>query len=302
MRSPSARAPRASPKHDRTCNLTERDLMKVRLFAAAAALAFPAFALAQGAQLPTKEPAKPAAPAAKDGPVATVNGAAIPRQHAELLLRERIQQGAPDNEPLRDAVRDELINREIIVQEANRTGLTKRAELRTQVEIMRQNVIVQVYLRDYVAKHPVTDAEVQTEYERAKAQTGTTEYKARHILVETEDEAKRLIAEVKKGAKFEDLAQKHSKDSTKDRGGDLDWNIPGVYDKTFADAMVKLEKGKLTEAPVRTRFGFHIIQLDDVRPVKIPPLAEVKPRIQQRLTQIKIDRLIGELRAKAKVE
>ena len=276
--------------------------MKTRfLAAAAAALACPALALAQGAQLPTKEPAKPAA-AQKEGPVATVNGTAIPRQYADVLLRERVQQGAPDNEPLHQAVRNELINREIIVQEANRSGLTKRAELRTQIEIVRQNVIVQAYLRDYMSKHPVTDAEIQTEYERAKAQTGTTEYKARHILVDSEEEARRLIAEVKKGAKFEELAQKHSKDSTKERGGDLDWNIPGVYDKTFADAMVKLEKGKLTEVPVRTRFGFHLIQLDDIRPVKIPPLADVRPQIQQRLTQIKIDKLVGELRTKAKVE
>ena len=276
--------------------------MKTRfLAAAAAALACPALALAQGAQLPTKEPAKPAA-AQKEGPVATVNGTAIPRQYADVLLRERVQQGAPDNEPLHQAVRNELINREIIVQEANRSGLTKRAELRTQIEIVRQNVIVQAYLRDYMSKHPVTDAEIQTEYERAKAQTGTTEYKARHILVDSEEEAKRLIAEVKKGAKFEELAQKHSKDSTKERGGDLDWNIPGVYDKTFADAMVTLEKGKVTEVPVRTRFGFHVIQLDDIRPVKIPPLADVKPRIQQRLIQLKVDKLVGELRTKAKVE
>lgn len=275
------------------------------LAAAAAAIAFPALALAQGAQLPTKEPAKPAAApaAAKEGPVATVNGSAIPRQYADLLVRERVQQGAPDNQPMRDAVRNELINREIIVQEANRSGLSKRADLRTQLELVRQNVIVQAYLRDYVAKHPISDAEIQTEYERAKAQTGTTEYRARHILVENEEESRRLIAELKKGGKFDELAQKNSKDpGSKDRGGDLDWNIPGVFDKAFADAMVKLEKGRITEAPVRTRFGFHIIQLDDVRPVKIPALAEVKPQIQQRLTQIRIDKLVGELRAKSKIE
>ncbi len=279
--------------------------MNVRTFAAAAAVTvFPALGFGQGAQLPTKEPAKPAAaaPAPREGPLATVNGTAIPRQYGELLLRERIQQGAPDSEPLRESVRNELINREIIVQEANRSGLTKRAEFRTQFEIVRQNVIVQAYLRDYIAKHPVSDAEIQTEYERVKEATGSTEYKARHILVDSEDEAKRLIAEVKKGAKFNELAQKHSKDSSKDRGGDLDWNVPGVYDRTFADAMVKLEKGKMTDLPVRTRFGYHIIQLEDVRAVKIPPLADVKDRIVQRLTQIKIDKLVGELRAKAKVE
>ena len=275
------------------------------LAAAAAAFAFPVLALAQGAQLPTKEPAKPAAApaAAKDGPVATVNGAPIPRQYADILLRERLQQGAPDNQPMRDSVRNELINRELILQEANRSGLSKRADLRTQLELVRQNVIVQAYLHDYVAKHPISDAEIQSEYERAKAQTGTTEYRARHILVENEEESKRLITELKKGGKFAELAQKSSKDpGSKERGGDLDWNIPGVFDQAFADAMVKLEKGKMTEAPVRTRFGYHIIQLDDVRPVKIPALAEVKPQIQQRLTQQKIEVLVRELRAKVKVE
>jgi len=275
------------------------------LAAAAAAIALPALVLAQGAQLPTKEPAKPAAApaAAKDGPVATVNGAPIPRQYADILLRERLQQGAPDNQPVRDSVRAELINRELILQEANRSGLSKRADLRTQLELVRQNVIVQAYLHDYVAKHPISDAEIQSEYERAKAQTGTTEYRARHILVENEEESKRLITELKKGGKFAELAQKSSKDpGSKDRGGDLDWNIPGVFDQAFADAMVKLEKGKMTEAPVRTRFGYHIIQLDDVRPVKIPALAEVKPQIQQRLTQIKVDKRGGELRAKSKIE
>ena len=111
--------------------------------------------------------------------------------------------------------------------------------------------------------------------------------------METEDEAKALIAQLKKGGKFDDLATKNSKDTgSAQRGGDLDWNVPATYDKQFSDAMVKLEKGKYTETPVRTRFGFHIIQLDDVRPAKFATLAEVKPRIQQRLAQNK-DRRAG---------
>jgi peptidyl-prolyl cis-trans isomerase C len=163
--------------------------------------------------------------------------------------------------------------------------------------------MVSAYLRDYVRKNPITDAEIQKEYDRARSQTGDKEYKARHILVEGEDQAKDLIAQLKKGAKFDELATKNTKDTgTKERGGDLDWNVPGVFDKQFSDAMVKLEKGKFTDAPVRTRFGYHVIQLDDVRAVKFPPLAEVKPRIQQQLVQGKIDELIRGLRAKAKVE
>lgn len=273
--------------------------MKFRVLAVVlATLTVPAPALAQAA----KPPAKEAAAAAKDGPLATVNGVAIPRRRAEFLVSQEIRRGAKDSDAMRAQIREVLINNEIIMQEAGRAGIAKRADVQSQLELARQEVIVNSYLSDYINKNPVTDAEIQQEYDRAKQQTGTTEYKARHILVKTEDEAKRAIDEVKKGGKFEEVARKYSIDSTKDKGGELDWNIPGVFDKTFADAMVKLEKGKMTEAPVRTRFGFHVIQLEDVRPVKIPPLFEVKPRIQQRLSQIKIERLVGELRSKAKVE
>jgi peptidyl-prolyl cis-trans isomerase C len=275
-----------------------------RLLCAASIAAFtlPLPALAQ-AQLPTKEPAKPAAPAAKDGPVATVNGVVIPRQRADFIVRQQAQRGAQDSDQLRARVREVLINNEVIAQEANRTGVAKKADVQMQLEMARQEILVNSYVNEYIAKNPITDAEIQTEYERAKSQTGSTEYKARHILVDSEDEAKRLIAELKKGGKFDELAKANSKDTgSKERGGDLDWQIPSVFDKTFADAMVKLEKGKLTDAPVRTRFGYHIIQVEDTRPVKIPPLADVKPQIQQRLAQVKVDKLVSDLRAKAKVE
>ena len=276
--------------------------MKHYLLLTAAALAAPAIALAQA--LPTKEPAaKPAAPASREGPVATVNGVAIPRQRADFVVRQQTARGAQDSDQLRARVREVLVNNEVVVQEANKAGLTKKADVQVQIEMARQEVIVNNYVNDWISKHPITDAEIQTEYERAKSQTGSTEYKARHILVETEDEAKKIIADLKKGGKFDDLAKASSKDTgSKDRGGDLDWQIPGVFDKTFADAMVGLQKGRMTDAPVRTRFGYHIIQLDDVRPVKIPPLAEVKPQIQQRLVQVKVDKMVADLRAKAKIE
>jgi len=275
---------------------------RIASVALAAVLALPALALAQAAKPPAREPAKPAAAAPKEGPVATVNGVAIPRQRADFVARQQMARGAPDSDAMRAQIREVLINNEIIMQEASRAGIPKRADIQTQIDLGRQEIIVNNFLNDYIAKHPITDADIQKEYDTAKQQTGTTEYKARHILVQTEDEAKKIIGDIKKGGRFEDLAQKHSLDSTKEKGGDLDWNIPGVFDKTFSDAMVKLEKGKVTEAPVRTRFGYHIIQLDDVRPVKIPPLAEVKQRIQQRLAQIKIEQLVQELRGKAKVE
>jgi peptidyl-prolyl cis-trans isomerase C len=282
--------------------------MRIPLFAA---LLVAAPALAQPA-LPTKEPAKEQAkkeaskpkPAAAQGdPIAKVNGVAVPKARADVLIQQQGARGMPDNDQTRALVRDELINREVLAQEAQKSGVAKRPEVQAQLDMARQEVLVSAYVRDWVKSNPVSDADVQKEYERAKAQAGDKEYKARHILVETEEEAKSLIEQLRKGGKFDELASKNSKDpGSASRGGDLDWNVPGTFDKQFSDAMVKLEKGKYTEAPVRTRFGFHIIQLDDVRPVKLPALNEVRQRISQQLTQTRIDQLVKSLRAKAKVE
>jgi peptidyl-prolyl cis-trans isomerase C len=281
--------------------------MKMRLLAAAAvaALALPAQAQDTAATPAAKPAAKPAAPAPKAaaGPVATVNGAAIPRARHDHLMRQQVARGAPDNELTRAAVREELINRELVAQAAVRAGTAKKGDVPVQLEMARQEVLVGAYLNDYLRSHPVTDAEVEKEYDRARTHAGATEYRARHILVESEDEAKRAIAELKKGAKFEDVARKSSKDEgTRERGGDLDWNVPAAFDKAFAEAMVKLQKGQITPEPVQSRFGYHVIQLEDQRAVSFPPLAQVKPQIQQRLTRQKVETLIRDLRAKAKVE
>jgi len=263
--------------------------------------------------LPTKdEPAKKEAakkdagksqPAAQGTSIAKVNGVVVPRARQDLLMQQQGARGMPDNEQTRALVRDELINREVLYQEAQKTGVGKKPEVQAQVDMARQEVVVSAYVRDWVRTHPVTDSDVQKEYDRAKSQAGDKEYRARHILVETEEQAKSLIDELKKGGKFDDLATKNSKDpGSAQRGGDLDWNVPGTYDKQFADALVKLEKGKYTDTPVHTRFGYHIIMLEDVRPVKFPALNEVRQRISQQVTQTRIDELVKSLRAKAKVE
>jgi peptidyl-prolyl cis-trans isomerase C len=265
----------------------------------AAALAAPFLACAQDDGAKKKGPAaKPAAEA-----VARVNGVAVPKARLDAMLQQQTARGAPDNDQTRAAVRENLINREIVSQEAVRIGMSKTPQVLTQLELARQQILIDAYVSDWVRKNPISDADIEKEYERVKAQQGAREYRARHILVETEDEAKGLIADLKKGAKFDELASKHTKDTgTKERGGDLDWNSPSVFDKQFSDAMVKLEKGKYTDAPVRTRFGFHVIQLEDVRETKFPSLAEVKPRIQQQLVTGKVDQMVRGLRAKAKIE
>lgn len=277
--------------------------MKTRILLAAL-LAIP---LVAAAQLPTQAPAKKAAPkkdASKGAPpIATVNGVAVPRARADALMSQQRARGAPDNDQTRGMIREELVNREVLAQEAQRSGIARSAEVASQIDLARQEIVISAYLRDWVRRNPVSDADVQKEYERVKAEQGDKEYRARHILVESEDQAKAMVAELKKGGKFEELAAKNSKDpGSKDRGGDLDWHGPGDFDRAFSEAMMKLEKGKFTETPVRTRFGFHIIQLEDVRSGRFPSLAEVRPRIQQQLTQIRIDGLVKGLRGKAKVE
>jgi peptidyl-prolyl cis-trans isomerase C len=279
--------------------------MRIRFLTLAAATAFAMSAQAQDAS--PKPPAKPAAKAAAKpaatGPVATVNGTAIPRSRIDFLMRQQQARGGQDNEQTRAAAREDLINRELVAQEAARAGTAKKPEVQMQLDMARQEVLVGAYLNDYMRTHQVSDAEVQKEYDRALAQTGSTEYRARHILVDSEEEAKKLIAELKKGGKFEEVAKRSSKDEgTRERGGDLDWSVPSTFDKAFADAMVKLQKGQITSEPVQSRFGFHVIQLEDTRAVSFPPLAQVKPQIQQRLTRQKVEVLLRDLRAKAKIE
>ena len=276
--------------------------MKKNIFALAwllpALLSGPALA-----QLPTKEPAKTPAKPAATGPLATVNGIQIPRNRLEIVVRQQTARGAQDNDQLRAQVREALINNELLIQEANRIGIAKKAEVLQQIDLTRQEVIANAMVAEHIRVNPISDADVQKEYERAKSQTGDKEYKARHILLATEDDAKSVLAELKKGGKFDEIAQKRSLDEgTRPRGGDLDWNVPSNFDKAFADAMVKLEKGKMTEASVRSRFGYHVILLDDVRAVSFPPLTQVKPQIQQRLVGQRVDVLIKDLRAKAKIE
>ena len=203
---------------------------------------------------------------------------------------------------MRAAIRDRLITLEIVAQEATKKGLGKTADTQSQLELARANILAQAYRMDYFKTHPVSEDALKTEFEKVKVQMGDKEYKARHILVEKEGEAKDIIEKLKKGDKFEELAKVSKDPGSKDNGGDLDWNLPGGFVKPFSDAMVKLEKGKYTETPVQTQFGWHVIRLEDVRQAKFPDFNEVKPGLQQRMQEEMFDKAITELRVKAKVE
>lgn len=264
------------------------------LNAAAAAIVM-AFAVA-----PVAAADKKAATTSKG--IAVVNGKSIPANRADALMAAQIAQGQPDSEDLRKAVREELVRREILVQEAQKTGVDKKPEVQAQMDLARQGVLIGAYLNDYVRSHPITEEAIKKEYDSIRSTLGDKEYKARHILVEKEEEAKAIIDRLKKGEKFDELAKQSKDPGSKERGGDLGWASPGSYVKPFAAALSTLEKGKYTEAPVKSDFGWHVILLDDTRELKAPGLDEVKPQISQRLQQKMVEQQIVELRSKAKVE
>jgi peptidyl-prolyl cis-trans isomerase C len=232
----------------------------------------------------------------------TVNGKAVPKVRADALLAGQAAQGQPDSPELRKAVTEELVRREILTQESVKKGFDKKPEVQGQVDLARQGVLIGAYLNDYVKTHPVTEDQIKKEYEDIKAKLGNKEYKARHILVEKEDEAKALIEKLKKGEKIEDLAKASKDPGSKERGGDLGWANPASFVPPFSAAMTKLEKGKFTETPVKSDFGWHVIQLEDTRELKLPPIEEAKGQIGQQLQQRMVQKHIEDLRAKAKVE
>ncbi|GAD23188.1 peptidylprolyl isomerase [Acidovorax sp. MR-S7] len=235
--------------------------------------------------------------------LAIVNGKAVPKERAEVLKQQVERSGRPITPEIENQIKEEVIAREIFMQEAQKRGLEASADYKAQMELARQTILIRELFADYQKSSPVTDAEIQAEYDKFVAANAGKEYKASHILVEKEDEAKAIIASLKKGGKFEDIAKKQSKDpGSGARGGDLDWASPSSYVPEFTEALVKLEKGKTTQAPVKSQFGWHVIRLDDVREAQLPKLDEVKPQIAQQLQQQKLIKFQEDLRAKAKVE
>jgi peptidyl-prolyl cis-trans isomerase C len=234
--------------------------------------------------------------------LAVVNGKPVPSSRADVMIKQLAAQGQPDSPQLRAMVKEELINREILIQEADKRGVSSSAEVKEQAEIARQSIAIRALVQDYLKKNPVKDEEIKAEYDKFKAQAGDKEYHARHILVEKEDEAKAIITKLKGGAKFEDLAKQSKDPGSAANGGDLDWATPGSFVKPFSDAMVALQKGQITETPVKTQYGYHVIKLEDTRAAKIPTLEEVKPQIAESLQQKKLQAFQEDLRKKAKVQ
>jgi peptidyl-prolyl cis-trans isomerase C len=244
-----------------------------------------------------------AAPWALAQNVAIVNGKAVPLARVEALAQQVAASGRPVDDQVRAQLKEEVVLREIFMQEAQKRGVGATEEFKTQMELARQTIMIRTLFADYQKKNLITDAAIQAEYDKFVEANGGKEFRARHILVEKEDEAKAIIKSIKGGAKFEDIAKKQSKDpGSGANGGDLDWAAAGSYVTEFSEAMVKLDKGQMTEAPVKSQFGWHVIRVDDVRQAQLPPLAEVKPQILQQMQQQQLSEYQRNLREKAKVE
>jgi peptidyl-prolyl cis-trans isomerase C len=221
--------------------------------------------------------------------VATVNGKAIPNAKLEAAVQQYVAQShQPDSPELRAAIKKELISREVLLQEALKQGVGMRPEVQSELDRARTQIMINMMMRDFLKKNAVTDAEIQKEYDTAKAAQSGKEYRARHILVETEKEATDLIAKLKGGAKFEELAKGTKDTGSAANGGDLGWSAPGSYVPEFSQAMVALKPGEMTQAPVKSQFGYHIIRLEEVREAQFPSLEEVKDQVAEAVKQRKL--------------
>lgn len=235
--------------------------------------------------------------------IAVVNGTPIPKARADALIDQLVHQGQQNTPQLQMAVREELVNREILMQEALRRGLPNRPDIKAQVAVAQQTVVLRALIEDFVKNNQPTDADVTARYNALVKDAGGKEYHLHHILVDNEQQAKDLIAKIKGGASFEDLAKQFSKDPGSGKnGGDLDWSDPKAYVPEFADAATHLQKGQMTDAPVHTQFGWHIIRVDDVRNITPPPLEQVRPQIVQQIQQEKLQAFEEGLRKNAKIQ
>lgn len=243
-----------------------------------------------------------AAPAFSEDKVALkVNGVGIPQSLVDLQVKEATSQGQTDSPELRNAIVERMINIELLSQEASKKGLDQQQEFKDQMEMIRKSTLAGAYVQDYFKDHPISEDTLKQEYDNLKSKLGSSEYRASHILVKTEQEAKDIEAQLKKGAKFEKLAKEKSLDGSKNNGGDLGWSVPSNYVEPFANAITHLKKGQISE-PVQTQFGWHVIKLVDVRNLNVPPFEQVRDNLRQRVQQQSIQKLIADMRKNAKIE
>ena len=235
-----------------------------------------------------------------------VNGKAIPKTQLDKLVQKS---GQPDNPQVRDQAREMLVTKELILQEADKRGVIQKESVREQLEQSRVGILVAAVFEDYVEKEGVTEAELKAAYESVKAQYTGKEYHVEHILVEKEADAKAIIAQLKAGGNFEEIAKAKSKDpGSAPSGGDLGWVTEKSLVPEFSKAMVQLKPGQVTDKPVKSQFGWHVIKMVDSRDMKAPSFEELKAQLKQMIAsdqnwqKAKFSEMMQKLRAKAKIQ
>lgn len=242
-------------------------------------------------------------PAMADKTAFSVNGQPVSQARIDAMVQQLQQQGQQDSPQLRTMVRDQLVLTELLRQEAQKKNLDKSAEYKSELEAYSARLLANLYVRDWMRANPVSDAQLRAEYDKLVAQLARKEYNARHILVESEAEARKILEDLKKGKAFTAIAREASKDGgSKDKGGELGWSAADAYVPEFSTALTKLTPGKVTDAPVKTQFGWHVIQLIDVRNAAGPSFDELKPQLAQRIQGERLDSFLNTLKQQAKVE
>lgn len=237
--------------------------------------------------------------------IATVDGIPITQNNVEQFIELLVAQGAQESDQLREQVKQELINRQILIREAEKIGIPKRTDVQAEIDLAKNSIIVRTFLTEYIKKHPVSETSIKNEYDRLKKEQSTKkEFKLSHILVDTEKLANELLSIIKTDAtKFKDIAKENSKDTASAvNGGDLGWGSLDNYVKPFSESIKGLNIGEIVQKPVKTQFGWHIIQLNDIRNVEFPELDQIKQQIEEILKQKIISEYQKDLRNKSKID
>jgi peptidyl-prolyl cis-trans isomerase C len=235
--------------------------------------------------------------------VATVNGKQIKQSVYDYIAKDATARGQKVDAQVKEAIVNKLVDSELVYQEAQKLGLDKQADYVAREELARRELLTSAFLQDYVKKNPISDADTKAAYEQYKKAYGEKEFSARHILVKTEAEAKEIIAQLNKGGDFAKIAKEKSLDpGSKEKGGDLGWFSPATMVKPFSDAVAVLPKGSVSANPVQTQFGWHVIKLVDTRPSQPLAYDKVKEGLQKNLQQRNLEKMMADLRSKAKID
>ncbi len=234
--------------------------------------------------------------------VAIVNGKPVPSSRVEIMVKQMIQQGQKDSPEMRSMIKNELIDREILAQEAYKVGINRKKIVQDQIELAKQSIVIRALILDYLDKNPVDISIIKKEYDKFKSQSSTKEYRSKHILVENKKEADEIILKLNNGESFSELAKLSKDPGSSGNGGELGWQSPKTFVKEFSDAMVSLKVGEFTNNPVKTQFGYHIIKLEETRNAKVPSFNEVKEQISEGLKRKKVSDYQESLKKKAKIQ